>query len=100
MPIDVVAAAELYGSRMAGVAARILRARLGGKWTDLANRTVLAVGYPPHNIERWRDDAHACVAPNPSQIGVALCLVGQANLSRIADEEAFLSPIEPLIEIR
>lgn len=88
MATDVLAAAEFYGSRKGGVAARLLRARLAAMWPDLAGKAILGVGYPAPYLRLWRDDARACIALTPSQIGIASWPSGQANLSCTADEDS------------
>ena len=88
MATDVLTAAEFYSSRKGAVAARLLRARLAAMWPNLAGKKVLGIGYPAPYLRQWRDEAQACIALTPSQIGIASWPIGQANMSCTAEEDA------------
>ncbi len=88
MATDVQAANDFYTSRRGGVAARLLRERLGLMWPDLAGQAVLGIGYTAPYLRLWREDAARCIALTPSQIGMARWPVGSPNLTCTAEEDA------------
>ena len=91
MATDVLAAVEFYGSHKGSVAARLLRARLAAMWPDLAGKAVLGVGYSAPYLRLWRDEARACIALTPSQIGSASWPTGQANMPCMSYEDSLSS---------
>jgi hypothetical protein len=80
MAADVHSAADFYGTARGAVAARLLRARLGELWPNLAGQSVLGVGYAAPYLRLWREQALRCIAVTPAQVGVARWPLGAPNL--------------------
>ncbi len=88
MVADVHAAADFYGTARGGVAARLLRARLGALWPEARGEALLGIGYAAPYLRLWREQAGRCVALTPAQVGVARWPAGKANLSCTAEEDS------------
>ena len=92
MAADAHAAADFYSTARGAVTARLLRDRLSGLWPDLANQSVLGVGYAAPYLRLWREQASQCIAVVPAQMGAARWPPGAPNLSCTAEEDALPFP--------
>ena len=88
MATDVHAAADFYGTARGAVAALLLRERLAALWPDMADLSVLGLGYAAPYLRPWREGAARCIALTPAQLGVARWPAGRPNLSCTAEEDA------------
>ncbi len=80
-------AADFYATRQGAIAARLLRQRLGLLWPDLSGQSVFGLGYATPYLRLWREQARACVAVAPAQMGATRWPSGGANLSCVAEED-------------
>ena len=92
MVADVHAASDFYGTARGGVAARLLRARLGALWPEVRGEAILGIGYAAPYLRLWREHAGRCIALTPAQVGVARWPAGKPNLSCTAEEDCLPSP--------
>ena len=92
MTADLYAAAEFYTTARGGVAARLLRERLGLMWPDLRGQAVLGLGYAAPYLRLWRETAGRCVAATPAQLGAAAWPAGAPCRSCTVEEDALPFP--------
>ena len=92
MVADVHAASDFYATARGGVAARLLRARLGALWPEVRGEAILGIGYAAPYLRLWREHAARCLALTPAQVGVARWPAGKANLSCTAEEDCLPFP--------
>ena len=67
---DADAAAEFYHSATGEVAAQMLRDRLAALWPNLAQQTVLGLGFAAPYLTPWREQGGRCIAATPAQAGL------------------------------
>lgn len=92
MAADAHAAADFYGTARGAVTARLLRDRLAALWPELANQSLLGIGYAAPYLRLWREQASRCIAVVPAQMGAARWPPGAPNLSCTAEEDALPFP--------
>jgi SAM-dependent methyltransferase len=92
MAADVHAAADFYGTARGAVTARLLRERLAAFWPDVAQESVLGIGYAVPYLRLWKDQARRCIAVTPAQIGATRWPPDAPNLSCAAEEDALPFP--------
>ncbi len=92
MATDAHAAADFYATRRGGVAALLVRERLGLLWPSLRGQGVLGLGYAAPYLRLWREEAARCIALTPAQMGAARWPAGAPNLSCTAEEDALPFP--------
>ena len=67
---DADAAAEFYHTATGEVAAQMLRDRLAGLWPNLAQQSVLGLGFAAPYLGPWREQGGRCIAATPMQAGL------------------------------
>ncbi len=92
MASDAQATAEFYTSARGAVTARLLRERLFAQWPNLKGQSVLGIGHTGPYLRLWREQASACIALTPAQMGAARWPAGAAGLSCSAEEDALPFP--------
>lgn len=89
MAIDVMAAADFYGTAQGIVTTGILRDRLAGFWPDLSGQSLLGVGYTAPYLRHWRDQTARTISLNPAQSGSFGRPAGRPCLSCITEDDQF-----------
>ena len=83
---------EFYGSRLGGVARRMIARKVGEAWGGLSDLDVLALGYATPFLEDFGSAARRAVSAMPAAQGVEVWPVGDRNRSCLADESALPFP--------
>ncbi len=84
---------DFYRTRLGGVAARLVRARVAEFWPDLARMDVLGLGYAAPYLPLWCGNATRCIAAVP--VAAERCFAwdgGAATLGCAVDEESLPFP--------